>query len=101
MFPLLPTPLDEAPVARSEAVRTCSLLGVLRLKLGRFAVDTAPDLSSLRSSVGLGPRFHFDGEDETTDEVDTVIVRGIWLLVLLADLRPPTGGNERARSRVL
>jgi hypothetical protein len=52
-----------APAANSKTVRTFSSLSVLRLILGRFAKDMIPDLSSLSSSVGLGPRFHFDGDE--------------------------------------
>lgn len=81
-----------APAASSKTVRAFSSLSVLRLILGRFAQDMIPDLSSLSSSVGLGPRFHFDGDDETTDG-------DVWCIWLpLAELRMYTAGNERVRS---
>ena len=41
--------------------------------LGRFASERAPVLSSLRSSVGLGPRLPFVGEEETIEEGSVVV----------------------------
>lgn len=57
----------------SEVSNISSSPGGLRLMLGRFASERAPVLSSLRSSVGLGPRLPFVGEEETIEEGSVVV----------------------------
>lgn len=68
--------IDSVGGGRASSSKVCNVpssLGGLRLILGRFASERAPVQSSLRSSVGLGPRLPFDGEEETTEEGSVVV----------------------------
>lgn len=62
-------------VLPSKVEGVSSSLGALRLTLGRLASDRAPVLSSLRSSVGLGPRLPLLGEEERTEDDGTAVVK--------------------------